>query len=72
MNSYTHGGIQQAGRRTSGSYIEPYYSEAEIVEVIKVAGSFCLLAFQQIAIEANRMDLAVLALDRMNGFGKNS
>lgn len=70
MNSYTHGGIQQAGRRTSGFCIKPYYSEAEIVEVIKVAGSFCLLAFQQVAIEANRMDLAHLALERMSRFGK--
>lgn len=69
MNSYTHGGIQQAGRRTSGAYIEPDFSTEEIVEVIKLAGSFCLLAFQQVAIEAKRMDLAELALERLRGVG---
>ena len=69
MNSYTHGGIQQAGRRTSGAYIEPDFAPAEIVEVIKLAGSFCLLAFQQITIEAKRMDLAELAIEKLNGVG---
>lgn len=69
MNSYTHGGIQQAGRRTSGAYIEPDYSSEEIVEVIKLTGSFALLAFQQVAIEAKRMDLASEALDRLAGVG---
>jgi hypothetical protein len=69
MNSYTHGGIQQAGRRTSGAYIEPDYSLEEIVEVIKLAGSFALLAFQQVAIEAKRTDLAGEALNRLAGVG---
>ncbi|MGR9035159.1 MAG: DUF6988 family protein [Gammaproteobacteria bacterium] len=50
MNSYTHGGILQASHRTSGSYIEPNFTEEEIVEVIKVSGSFALLAFQQIVV----------------------
>jgi hypothetical protein len=70
MNSYTHGGIQQAGRRTSGAYIEPDFPAEEIIEVIKLAGSFCLLAFQQVAIEAKRMDLAELALEKLSGVGK--
>lgn len=70
MNSYTHGGIQQAGRRTSGAYIEPDFPLEEIVEVIKLSGSFALIAFQQIAIEAKRMDLATEALEKMTGLGK--
>jgi hypothetical protein len=65
MNSYTHGGIQQAGRRISGDYIEPHFSSDENDEVIKMSGSFALFAFQQVAIEANRMDLANEALDRI-------
>lgn len=69
MNSYTHGGIQQAGRRTSGAYIEPYFAEEEIVEVIKVAGSFALFAFQQIVIEAKRMDFANEALEKLTRVG---
>jgi hypothetical protein len=67
MNSYTHGGIQQAGRRTSGSYIEPNFPAEEVAEVIKLAGSFALFAFQQVAIEAKRMDLAGEAVDRLGG-----
>jgi hypothetical protein len=70
MNSYTHGGIQQAGRRTSGAYIEPDFPAEEIIEVIKLAGTFCLLAFQQVAIEAERMDLAELALEKLRSVGK--
>ncbi len=71
MNSYTHGGILQASRRTSGSYIEPNFSQEEIVEVIKVSGLFALLAFQQIAVEACRDDLASEALNMLNGFEHN-
>ena len=69
MNSYTHGGMQQAGRRTKGAYIEPDFPPEEIVEVIKLAGTFALLAFQQIAFEATRMDLANEALQRLTGVG---
>lgn len=69
MNSYTHGGIQQAGRRSSGPYIEPDFPPEEIIEVVKLAGSFSLFAFQQVAIEAKRMDLAELALEKLNGIG---
>ena len=69
MNSYTHGGIQQAGRRTSGSYIEPDYSDEEIVEVIKLSGSFALLAFQQIVFEAGENDLTDQAIEMLKGVG---
>jgi hypothetical protein len=69
MNSYTHGGIQQAGRRRSGAYIEPDFPPESVIEVIKLAGSFALLAFQQIVIEAKRMDLADEALQRLKVWG---
>lgn len=69
MNSYTHGGIQQAGRRSSGAYIEPDFPPEEVIEVIKLAASFSLFSFQQVAIEAKRMDLAELALEKLNGIG---
>jgi hypothetical protein len=69
MNSYTHGGIQQATRRTSGSYIKPDFTEEEVVEVIKVSGSFALLAFQQIVREAGKNDLAITAMNMLNGIG---
>jgi hypothetical protein len=70
MNSYTHGGMQQAGRRTRGAYIEPDFRPEEIVEVIKLAGTFALLAFQQITFEANRIDLANEALQKLTGVGE--
>lgn len=72
MNSYTHGGMQQAARRNSGAYIEPDFPEEEIDEVIKLAGSFCLLAFQQVAIEAKRNDLAELAIEKIGDLGKSA
>lgn len=70
MNGYTHGGMQQAGRRTNGAYIEPDFPPEEIVEVVKLAGTFALLAFQQIAFEAARMDLVNEALERLKGVGE--
>lgn len=69
MNSYTHGGIQQAGRRLNASCIEPNYSDEAIVEVIKLSGSFALLAFQQIAIEAGKNELAETANEMLEGVG---
>ncbi len=58
MSSYTHGGVLQASRRYTKEFIEPSYSDEEIIEVLKISGAFALLAFQQIASEANRLDLA--------------
>ena len=69
MHSYTHGGMQQVGRRSKDSYIEPNFSSEEIAEVIKLAGIFALLAFQQFTFEANRMDLAMEALQKLKGIG---
>jgi len=63
------GGIQQAGRRSTGAYIEPDYSEEEISEVIKVSGSFALLAFQQIVLEAGNNELAITAINMLKGIG---
>ena len=65
MNSYTHGGIQQASRRTNGDYIEPNFSEDEVVEVVKLSGTFALLAFVQITGSANQPALAKEALERL-------
>lgn len=58
MNSYTHGGVQQAARRLNGNLIEPNYSQTEIINVLRIADAFAILAFQQIAAEAGRLDLA--------------
>ena len=67
MNSYTHTGFQQASRRFGKEFIEPTYTDAEVIEVLKISGSFALLSFQQIAAEGNRLDLAQEAGDLLAG-----
>ena len=66
MNSYTHGGALQAGRRFSGESVEPNYDAEEVAEVIRLSGTFALMAFQQIALEAGRLDLADEAIGRLS------
>lgn len=58
MNSYTHTGILQASKRFTKEQVQPSYSDEEVTEVLKIAGSFALLSFQQIASAADRLDLA--------------
>jgi len=70
MNSYTHGGIQQVGRRSKDAYIEPDYSDEEVIEVVKLSGSFALLSLQQIAFEVGENELAIEAIDMLNGVGR--
>lgn len=58
MNSYTHTGFHQASRRFGKELIEPTYTDEEVIEVLKISGSFSLLAFQQLTAEGGRLDLA--------------
>jgi hypothetical protein len=53
MNSYTHGGMLQLGRRIKGDTIEPNFGPEEVFEVLKASGTFALLALRQIAHLAN-------------------
>lgn len=39
LHSYTHGGMQQLGRRFKGTDLTPNYSEAELLETIRVSTS---------------------------------
>lgn len=71
MNSYTHTGFQQASRRFGKELIEPTYTDAEVIEVLKISGSFALLSFQQIAAEGNRLDLAQEAGELLIGTMEN-
>lgn len=63
MCSYTHGGIQQIGRRVSMGVYSPDYKPGEIKEVLNLSQAFALLAFIQMAQEANLPKLAKEALD---------
>ena len=67
MNSYTHAGILQLGRRISGGDIRPEYAQEEIDEVLKLTGLFALLSFQQIVTKAGEADLALEASRKMEG-----
>lgn len=64
MNSYTHGGMLQLGRRIKGGSIEPNFEPEEVVEVLKASGTFALLALRQIAHLA-RHDSLSTEVDRM-------
>lgn len=66
MNSYTHGGMLQSGRRVSEDSVEPNYDAEEVEEVLRLAGTFSLMAFQQIVMEAGRLDLANEAIERLS------
>ncbi len=57
MNGYTHGGIHQVSRRLVGNYIEPFFEDEAVLEVIQFAGTMALIAFGEIAMMAGRNDL---------------
>ena len=63
MCGFTHGGIQQIGRRVLNDEIYPDFREDEIVEVIRLCQAFSLLSFIQIVGVANRVDLANDAIE---------
>lgn len=65
MNGYTHGGIHQISRRMQGEYIEPYFEDDSLLEVVQFAGTMALIAFGQIAVLAGRDDLVVEADEMM-------
>jgi hypothetical protein len=67
MNSYTHSGMLQIGRRFKGKSIEPNYSPEEIIEVLKASGTFALLAMLQAARLAKNDALANEIANRLNG-----
>ena len=65
LNSYTHTGVMHSARRFSKEFVEPCYTDDEIIEVLRIVGSFGLLALQQIASEAGRLDLSQEAGKRL-------
>lgn len=69
MNSYTHGGILRVGRRINGNTIEPTYGPEEIIEVLKAAGTFALVALLQIAQPAKNKVLIEEIEEKFRGGG---
>ena len=58
MNSFTHSGYLQAVRRNKEESIEPNYTDEEIVELLKITNALGMLSVLQIAILADKNELA--------------
>jgi hypothetical protein len=71
LNSYTHTGVMQSARRFSKEFVEPSYTDEEIIEVLRIVESFALLALQQIASEAGRLDLSNEAGEKLKDLVSN-
>ncbi len=67
MNSYTHGGMLQLGRRIKDDTIEPNFEPEEVVEVLKASGTFALLALRQIAYLAKHDALSKEVDEMLDG-----
>jgi len=65
LNSLTHGGFQQIARRSTGSHIEPDYEADEIANIVMLAGTFALMALEQIASDADRPDVIAEVVNRI-------
>jgi hypothetical protein len=57
MNSFTHTGTMQLGRRLKGNEIYPNYQPDEIIEVLRIAATSALVALKQIAEMSGKQDL---------------
>lgn len=67
MNGYTHGGIHQVSHRLQGDYIEPFFEDEALLEVIQFAGTMALIALGEIAALAGRADLVEETQAMMDG-----
>jgi hypothetical protein len=69
MHGYTHGGMHQIARRIKDSSIEPSYDPQEIIEVLKVSGTFALMALLQIGRLASNERVIADVSKRLSGEG---
>lgn len=58
MNSFTHSGYLQAVRRNKEETIEPNYTDVEIIELLNIANALGMLSALQIALLADKKELA--------------
>ena len=70
MNDFTHGGPLQIIRRITKDEIVANYAEDEVAEAISFAGAIGLLATSEIALLANRLDIATELLEEMKAFAR--
>lgn len=71
MNSYTHAGMLQVARRMKAGSIEPNYEPAEVIEVIRAAGFFALLALHQIGQMAASHEVVAKTHNLLDGETKD-
>jgi hypothetical protein len=58
MNSYTHSGFYQSGRRVKEKTIEANYKEEEIIDLLEFSDAIGMLTALQIALMAGNVELA--------------
>ena len=58
LNSYTHTGILQIGRRFTGNVLAPSYKDGEIIEMIRVSTSCPLLLVRPYLVRQNHIGSA--------------
>lgn len=56
LNSYTHTGILQLGRRWTGDKLEPSYKDGEITEVLRACTTWILLLVQPYLAKNSQAD----------------
>jgi uncharacterized protein DUF6988 len=60
LNSYTHTGILQLGRRFSGHKVEPSYTDGEQTEVIRTSTTSILLLVRPFLVRHGRKEAAAI------------
>lgn len=58
LNSYTHTGILQIGRRFTGHVLQPSYKDGEIVEMIRMSTSCIMLLVRPYLVRQNHVQSA--------------
>jgi hypothetical protein len=58
LNSYTHTGILQIGRRFTGHVLQPSYKDAEIIEMIRMSTSCIMLLVRPYLVRQNHIESA--------------
>ena len=61
LNSYTHTGILQIGRRFTGNVLTPSYEDAEIIEMIRMI-TVCILLLVRPYLVRQKHDVSAKAI----------
>lgn len=64
MNSFTHSGYLQTVRRNKEETIKPNYTDEEIIELLNIVNALGLLSTLQIALLADKKELANKMLEK--------